>query len=328
MTRILVLVLLLLSLVKCSVSSIETIYALNSEMSQQTFITFNMLNSTFTYDTLNNAFGQMIYGVLQPIGTDQIQVLDYNISSTFTVANFNIKSGNLELSQSLEVMDFEFQFNSQLSYYSPESNLIGIVGTSGVNNVSFVYWDLSNNGKISLYTTEYITSQVPLSCINNEVIISFYFSEPDYDPYIITTNVLTNLTVQFQVENLEFDSNSSSLPDVYPLFIKGNLYLVVVDQFKTESITLYLVELNGGTSSGIGTLKQLFQLPVITYVGGAPVVVSQDQQNIIFIGAPNGNTSEVLLSVYNIPSNINSQYSFQNPQDTFDFYSFNAFLAE
>ncbi|KYQ92160.1 hypothetical protein DLAC_07001 [Tieghemostelium lacteum] len=216
-----------------------------------------------------------------------------------------------------ETYDY-FEYLNSISYYDYEANKISMVGIPGVtNNITIITYDLNANS-VQYYITDYVPvpTTLPGSSIYNEnQVVSFFYNNNGvgYSPSILISDIVA-LTSQLYVID-EFDYlNYLTAPEPFTVYIKGQLYLMAADG--DGYYYFFSVQLEDQKA----VVKVLFK-DEFFYCGVEPLLVTQDQQNIIFFGTSNRNdTSSLKFTNYNIQTTqsqtvIIENHNDMNPQD-------------
>ncbi|KYQ93804.1 hypothetical protein DLAC_05199 [Tieghemostelium lacteum] len=332
-----IIIYIFICLLYINISEQQIITAFSYDQNENTMIKIDLNQQTIQNYTTKVASEIIIYNVIETTSSpDQINLFVLNTTSTYysTASYFY---SNLSLSPNhpfdQENLDF-FAWNVPYSLYDPLSNKITISGISP--NITFVIYDLINN-QVEDLVTSFVPADggLPVSAIGpqeNQVTSFFYDSNEKNAPTITITDLDTNETQNYIIEG--FKLNPMYALTNIPLYIKGNLYIVLIEE-DTRSVSLNLVVFNSDSTSNnedsIGSnkvqLKLLHSAPK-TFIGGMPCVVTQDQQSVILIGANDLNYESLQFTIYDLETNTFEKVEIDNSKVNMNLQNYIAYLAE
>ncbi|KYQ88561.1 hypothetical protein DLAC_11292 [Tieghemostelium lacteum] len=199
-----------------------------------------------------------------------------------------------------------FEFLMVPNYYDKAANILITAGLSEVSpNNTIVVYDLSNNGDI----TYIFTDSIPLAntlpgfttYLENQVLLFYYDSNGvGMAPTLMVYDLSTNTSVTYLIDQFDY-LNSVTATSPIPLYINGQIYLYAAASYGYN----YLFKVILGTDTA--KVKLLYKNESFDTFA-SQMFITQDQQNIVFIGGKYVTSSKnFLFTLYNLETETVSQ---------------------
>ncbi|KYQ88876.1 hypothetical protein DLAC_10684 [Tieghemostelium lacteum] len=221
----------------------------------------------------------------------------------------------------LDIPEF-IGFTEVVTLYEPISNQL-LVATPNLDtgNTDIIVWN-AQSGTVYEINTHYADyCSILTSCVGGENQLFGLYGDENNDISIFSIDVSTNATENYQVEDLEYSEYGT--PAYYLVFVKGNLYLTITN-VTTQNVDFYAVSLD--SNSNVATLKPIYQSQH-TYFGSFPILLTTDQQYLLFVGATDNTTLSVTMfntntqNLLNIPVPDAGDLISQQPYSSFTYFS-------
>ncbi|KYQ92486.1 hypothetical protein DLAC_06469 [Tieghemostelium lacteum] len=259
-------------------------------------ITVGIPDSISIYQVINSTNPDYLYLFYN---RQEKMSIDYFFGKYYYANNSLVRHESLALER-LHLFEYFQPFN----FYDYQTNQVSMSGWNG-SCITIVTYDIASEQVFYLYTP-YTTwnKSAPIGGIGvdaYEVITFFYNGElPEGNGSIIITNTQSQQSTVYVIENFEQFTIYNS-PYNWPFSIGEDRFLCVIDYGGPGgNVYLYQIFLSDYQTA---QLKLLYTFGN-AFVGGQPLMWTEDKKNIIFIGSENRQNDVLVFVVYNLETNL------------------------